>query len=55
MDIVDALLGEHGALYVQFDHVEEAIPQLSLCALRAQTDVLAAALQSHSSLEDELL
>jgi hemerythrin-like domain-containing protein len=55
MDIVDALLGEHGALYAQFDHVEETAPQLSLSALRAQTDVLAAALQSHSSLEDELL
>jgi len=55
MDIVDALLGEHGALYAQFDHVEEVVPQLSLSALRAQTDVLAAALQSHSSLEDELL
>lgn len=55
MDIVDALLGEHGALYAQFDHVEEVVPQLSLSALRAQTDVLAAALQSHSSLEDGLL
>jgi hemerythrin-like domain-containing protein len=55
MDIVETLLGEHGALYAQFDHLEEAIPQLSLDALKAEVEVLAAALQSHSALEDELL
>jgi quercetin dioxygenase-like cupin family protein len=55
MDIVDALLGQHGVLYSQLDYLEEAAPQLSMDALKAQTDVLAAALQSHSGLEDELL
>jgi len=55
MDIVQALLGEHGALYAQFDYLEEAIPRQSLSALQAQADVLAAALQSHARLEDELL
>ncbi|MHB8731136.1 MAG: hemerythrin domain-containing protein [bacterium] len=55
MDIIDALLGEHGVLYAQFDYLEEAVPHLSVDALKAQTDVLAAGLQSHSGLEDELL
>lgn len=55
MDIVQALMGEHGALYAQFDYLEEAVPGLSRIALQAQTDVLAAALQSHAALEDELL
>jgi hemerythrin HHE cation binding domain-containing protein len=55
MDIVETLLGKHGALYAQFDHVEATIPRLSLGALKAQAEVLAAALQSHSTLEDELL
>ncbi len=55
MDIVEALLGEHGALYVQFDYLENAAPGQPLSVLKMQAEVLAAALQSHSSLEDELL
>lgn len=55
MDIIEALLGEHGALSAQFDYLEAAAPQLPLSALKAQADLLAAALQSHARLEDELL
>lgn len=55
MDIVQALLGEHGALYAQFDYLEEAVPRLPLSVLKAQTEMLAAALQSHAGLEDQLL
>lgn len=55
MDIIETLLGEHGVLYVQFDHLEDAVAGLPLSAVKAQAEVLAAALQSHSSLEDELL
>lgn len=55
MDIIETLLGEHGALYVQFDHLENAVAGLPVSAVKAQAEVLAAALQSHSSLEDELL
>jgi hemerythrin-like domain-containing protein len=55
MDIVDALLGEHGALHAQFDHLEGAVQDAALSAVKAQAELLAAALQSHSTLEDELL
>lgn len=55
MDIVDVLLGEHGALGAQFRYLETAIPEHSLEALKAEVEFLAAALQSHSTLEDELL
>jgi hemerythrin-like domain-containing protein len=55
MDIVQALLGEHGVLYAQFEYLEETAPGLSLGVLKAQAEMLAAALQSHSSIEDELL
>ena len=41
MGIVEALPGERGMLYAQFDHLEEAIPRLPLGALKAQTEVLA--------------
>jgi hypothetical protein len=55
MDIVQGLLGEHGVLYAQFEYLEETVPGLSLGVLKAQAEMLAAALRSHSSLEDELL
>lgn len=55
MDIIETLLGEHGALYVQFDHLEDAVPGQLLSVVKMQAELLAAALQSHSNLEDELL
>lgn len=56
MKITDAFLGEHGAFYAQFDHLEKTQAQESqLAILRARAALLAAALASHATLENELL
>jgi hemerythrin-like domain-containing protein len=56
MKITDALLGEHGAFYAQFDRLEETIPHTSSVGeVREQAALLAAALVSHAQLEDTLL
>jgi hemerythrin-like domain-containing protein len=54
--LTDALLGEHGAFYAQFDRLEEMVPHAGSAAeVREQAALLAAALVSHAKLEDELL
>jgi len=54
--ITDALLGEHGAFYAQFDRLEAELPRASgVAEVREQAALLAAALVSHAHLEDELL
>jgi iron-sulfur cluster repair protein YtfE (RIC family) len=54
--ITDALLGEHGALYAQFDRLEKELPHTTTAAeVREQAALLAAALVSHAKLEDELV
>jgi hemerythrin-like domain-containing protein len=56
MKITDALLGEHGAFYAQFDRLEETLPHTnSVGEVREQAALLAAALISHAQLEDTLL
>jgi hemerythrin-like domain-containing protein len=56
MKITDALLGEHGAFYAQFDRLEEILPHAtSTGEVREQAALLAAALISHAKLEDEVL
>lgn len=56
MKITDALLGEHGAFYAQFDRLEEQLPWCrSIAEVREQAALLDAALVSHARLEDELL
>jgi hemerythrin-like domain-containing protein len=56
MKIIEALLGEHGAFYAQFAHLEQAIPAAEDAAqIREQAALLAAALGSHANLENELL
>ncbi len=56
MKMTDALLGEHGAFYAQFDRLEEEIPRTATAAeVGEQAALLAAALVSHAKLEDELL
>ncbi len=56
MKITDALLGEHGAFYAQFDRLEETLPHTTLAGeVREQAALLAAALVSHAQLEDTLL
>jgi len=54
--ITDALLGEHGAFYAQFDRLEETLPHTGSAAeVREQAALLAAALVTHAKLEDALL
>lgn len=56
MKITDALLGEHGAFYAQFDRIEEQLPVCrDVAEVREQAALLASALVSHARLEDELL
>lgn len=56
MKITDALLGEHGAFYAQFDHLEGVVPETNTLALiQAQGALLAASLEIHAQLENELL
>lgn len=56
MKITDALLGEHGAFYAQFDRLEETLPHTTSAAeIREQAALLAAALVTHARLEDALL
>ena len=56
MKLTDALLGEHGAFYAQFDRLEETVPHAATAAeVREQAALLAAALVTHAKLEDALL
>jgi hemerythrin-like domain-containing protein len=56
MKITDALLGEHGAFYAQFDRLEQVLPHAASAGeVREQAGLLAAALVSHARLEDEVL
>jgi hypothetical protein len=56
MRITDALLGEHGAFYAQFDRLEAELPHATGGReIREQAALLAAALVSHARLEDEVL
>jgi iron-sulfur cluster repair protein YtfE (RIC family) len=54
MRITDALLGEHGLLYVLFDQITEAMANESK-DLPALTRVLAGLLGSHAKLEEDHL
>lgn len=56
MKITDAFLGEHGVFYAQFDRLEEALPtETRIAVLRGHASLLAAGLEPHARLEDELL
>lgn len=56
MQITTALLGEHGLLYAQCDHLAQLLPTFStLQHLHCHVDLLSAALRSHAHLEDRLL
>jgi iron-sulfur cluster repair protein YtfE (RIC family) len=56
MKVTDALLGEHGVFYAQFDYMEKSIPHAQdLALVKSQGAMLAAALAPHAHLEDELL
>lgn len=56
MKLTDALLGEHGAFYMFFDQIEKIAPIAETVAqIRGPMTVLAAMIESHATLEDELL
>jgi hemerythrin-like domain-containing protein len=56
MKVTDALLGEHGVFYAQFDRLEETMPSEDRVeVLRGQAALLASALAPHARLEDDLL
>ena len=55
MNILHALLGEHGPLRHQLSALRKAAPQLDDGQLRAAALSLAEAIETHAQLEDELL
>ena len=56
MKITDALLGEHGVFYAQFDRIEKELETgEGVEVLRGEALLLAAALAPHARLEDDLL
>lgn len=56
MKIIEALLGEHGVFYAQFDHLEQTVPAApTLELVQSQAALLTAALATHAGLENELL
>lgn len=56
MTLLEALLGEHGALYAVFQHLENGITdETSLEDCRAKVAVLRSVLISHAEIENDLL
>lgn len=56
MKLTEALLGEHGVLYVLLDHVEsEAAASTKLEEVQRLTKMLQVALVSHAKIENEFL
>jgi hypothetical protein len=55
MTIIEALLGEHGALYPLFERIEALAQYAGLAELKLYADLLESTLISHADLEDELL
>ena len=56
MKLTDALLGEHAVFYILFNQIEElAGVEGSMAQIRAANTVLAAIVESHAGIEEELL
>lgn len=55
MKITDALKGEHGVFYAQFQFIENALDKANLGTLQSLGAILAAALVPHALIENELL
>jgi regulator of cell morphogenesis and NO signaling len=55
MKITDALKGEHGVFYAQFDHLERLVPSANLPIIQALGALLAAGLAPHAHIENEIL
>ena len=55
MKITEALIAEHGVFHGLFDQIERSVPNLkTLAELKTVTSLLAATLEPHSRIEDEL-
>jgi len=54
VNIIDALLGEHGALYVEMEQLEQTL-QESVADAQALAAIVGGAIEAHSRLEDEVL
>ena len=56
MNITQALLGEHGVFYAQFKHLEQTLQMATNASqVQGQVTLLAAALETHARLENDLL
>ncbi len=55
MKITDALKGEHGVFYAQFDLLEKTSATTDLAKIQAQGAMLAAGLVPHAQIENEIL
>ena len=56
MKLTDALRGEHGVFYAQFTHLQNVVTDGTTPAqVRSQIALLAAALEPHARLENDLL
>ncbi len=55
MRITDALKGEHGVFYAQFEFLENAIGAANLATLQTLGAMLASALAPHAHIENEVL
>lgn len=56
MRIIEALIGEHGALGAMLDHLEQNVPIVGgMWELRAQVSLLRSVLVSQMTIEEELL
>lgn len=56
MKITEALLGEHGVFYAQFDYMEKNVPHAQdLALVKSHGAMLSAALAPHAHLENDLL
>ena len=55
MRIIQALLGEHGAMYPLLEQIEETASSAGLEELKVRASCLRSTLTSHAEIEDELL
>jgi hemerythrin-like domain-containing protein len=55
MNLIDALLGEHGAVRCQLEHLRKSLQGMPLDILKAEFGVVAAVLETHAKLEDDLI
>ncbi|MBI3536529.1 MAG: hemerythrin domain-containing protein, partial [Chloroflexi bacterium] len=55
MKITDALKGEHGVFYAQFQFINDSLSSANLSIIQSLGAMLAAALVPHAQIENEIL